>query len=357
MKKILIIDPYIDTLGGGEKYVLDIADVLNNRGYNVTLHSSDKTILNKIRNRFNIKTDNFNLIDYYSLNKLSKFNFLKSFEKVIYVTDGSYFYCPAKENYLLAMYPKEELYQPSLTNKIKWRNWNFFCFSSFTKNYIDQWIGKKCYVIYPKIDQHLLNINARSRKNVILSVGRFFGQLHTKNHVFLIDSFNKLQQRDKAFKNFELILIGGLKQEDDDYYRKIFTYAKTNKNIKFLTNASNQELLKNYQQAMFYWHASGIGINEKVYPEKVEHFGITPFEAMAAGAIPFVYPVGELKSLIDNGNNGFIYNNQQELIDKTIKIYSDKQLKSKITANGRKFIKDNLDGAHFEENVVNFFKL
>ena len=108
---------------------------------------------------------------------------------------------------------------------------------------------------------------------------------------------------------------------------------------------------------MFYWHGSGYGIDEDKQPDKVEHFGMTPLEAMTAGAISFVYPAGELKILIKDGNNGYVYNNQLELIDKTIKIYNDKQLKSKITANGRKFVKDNLDGVHFEENVIGLFKL
>src|SRR3989338_11007039 len=212
MKKVLIIDPYINTLGGGEKYLFDMVGIFNKYGYKITLHCKGDAIIDQIRQRFNIKLLNVNTIDFYRLNKPAKFNLLRSFEKVIYVTDGSYFYSLAKKNYLLAMYPKKELYISTISNQLKWRNWQFFCFSSFTKKYIDQWTGKKSNIIYPKIDDNFLKMKNIPKKNIILSVGRFFGHLHNKNHIFLIDSFNKLQQNPE-FKKFDLILAGGLTKE------------------------------------------------------------------------------------------------------------------------------------------------
>jgi len=55
-KKIAgIYDPYIDTLGGGEKYMFTIAQTLLENGYNVDIFTKqDESIINKLQTRFNL---------------------------------------------------------------------------------------------------------------------------------------------------------------------------------------------------------------------------------------------------------------------------------------------------------------
>ena len=67
------------------------------------------------------------------------------------------------------------------------------------------------------------------------------------------------------------------------------TLTDNNANIEFKTNISFEELLSLYKKSEYYWHMAGIDVNEEKNPERVEHLGITPLEAMAGGAIVFAY--------------------------------------------------------------------
>jgi glycosyltransferase involved in cell wall biosynthesis len=53
-----------------------------------------------------------------------------------------------------------------------------------------------------------------------------------------------------------------------------------------------------YKKSKIYWHAAGYGIDQWQQPEKVEHFGITTVEAMAAGCVPIVINKGGQKEIL-----------------------------------------------------------
>ncbi|MFS8159388.1 MAG: hypothetical protein ACMG6E_04085, partial [Candidatus Roizmanbacteria bacterium] len=202
MKKILVIDPYLDVLGGGEKHILSIAKVLQEEGYQVFLASKIIGIEREIKDRFGF--DGFKSESYfYSMSFIKRFWYLRSFDFVFYVTDGSYFISPAGKTVIFCMYPKKELYLGTFFNRLKWNASQFISNSFFTKHYIDAWTKKKSTVIYPTLEHASFeNFTQQSKKTLsIISVGRFYGHLHSKNHGFLIDSFNKLQAKDKRFKD------------------------------------------------------------------------------------------------------------------------------------------------------------
>ena len=54
MKKAALYDPYLDTLGGGEKHILSIVKVLEDEGYEINIFW-DKNLQNQIENRFRIQ--------------------------------------------------------------------------------------------------------------------------------------------------------------------------------------------------------------------------------------------------------------------------------------------------------------
>jgi len=47
-----------------------------------------------------------------------------------------------------------------------------------------------------------------------------------------------------------------------------------------------------YREAATSWHATGLGEDEGTHPERFEHFGIAPVEAMGAGPVPLVFAGG-----------------------------------------------------------------
>ena len=48
MKKVLVYSPYMDVLGGGERHILSIADVLSKNGYQIDIAWDDPLIAQKL---------------------------------------------------------------------------------------------------------------------------------------------------------------------------------------------------------------------------------------------------------------------------------------------------------------------
>ena len=111
--------------------------------------------------------------------------------------------------------------------------------------------------------------------------------------------------------------------------------------IEIVTNPSRQKLLELYAQAKIFWSASGYGIDEEKEPLKVEHFGITVVEGMAAGCVPVVTALGGHKEIVAEGENGYLWHSLNEMIDKTVHLVNDYQLWKKLSlaaiTSSRKF--------------------
>lgn len=61
--KVGIYDPYLDTLGGGERYMLTIAEILLKHNYQVDIFwSKDKDLIDKAQDRFALNLENLNLV-------------------------------------------------------------------------------------------------------------------------------------------------------------------------------------------------------------------------------------------------------------------------------------------------------
>ncbi len=106
-----------------------------------------------------------------------------------------------------------------------------------------------------------------------------------------------------------------------------------------------------FTRSLIFWHASGMGEDEKVHPEKFEHFGITTVEAMAAGCIPVVINKGGQKEIIKNGYDGFLFNSRKELKDITLDIIDGnvdvEGIRNNAAASCSRF-----SNIKFEENLI-----
>ena len=274
------------------------------------------------------------------------------------MTDGSYFSPRAKHNYIFSMYPQHSLYNPSFLNKLKWTQWNFITNSPYTQSYVEKWTGKKSEVMYPYLDIiPFEKVQSFKKDKIILTVGRFFRHLHAKRHDILIKAFKQLQQKNEAFKDFTLYLIGGLKEEDKDYLQELMTLVGDDPHIIFLPNASHETVLEHYKKALFYWHGTGYGVDERTHPEAVEHLGMTPLEAMALGCIVFCHASGGPKEIIRNGQNGFLYNTIEELVEQTLRIYKEHNKMESISRNAYEYIKEHFDYGVFKKKIVSHFRL
>ena len=72
---------------------------------------------------------------------------------------------------------------------------------------------------------------------------------------------------------------------------------------------------------------------------------------MASGCLIFCYSAGGPKELIIDDKNGFLFSDVNELIDKIIKVDSNKSLKEKVIDNGRQFVKKNFSYEVFKAKI------
>lgn len=352
-KTAALYDPYLDVLGGGEKHVLSILKVLQDEGFAPVVYwdvNLTKEIYEKLQISFQENlTFKENIFQDRTESVFSRMQDLKQHDILIYVTDGSYFFSTAKKTVIFCMVPQKSLYNMSAINKLKTMNSVFIANSKYTQKMLKNW-HIDAELLYPYISEEFLRNFSTTKKKQILVVGRFFKQLHSKRQDIAIKWFNEFSQLNE-FKSYKLILAGSLKDEDNLYFKELQELAIDNKQIIFKPNISFSELLSLYNESEIYWHTAGYEIDENKFPEKVEHLGITPLEAMASGCLVFAYKAGGLKEIIQDGKNGFLFSNKNDLLKNMQSIMKDEKKTKEIQLNAKEFVKNNFDYSVFTQQV------
>jgi len=131
------------------------------------------------------------------------------------------------------------------------------------------------------------------KKKSIISVGRLTSEGHCKNHHHIIEAFKMAVDRRVINSEWQLSIIGScdLLNTAAVNYFNLLQEKSIGYNIEIIANCSREELDLKYKEAYIYLHATGLGIDLDE-PEKHEHFGITPHEAMRFGCYPIVYYKG-----------------------------------------------------------------
>lgn len=335
--KIGIYNPYLDTSGGGEKYILSIAESLV--GENKVEIFLDDHLFSIGVEEIKTKLSHFHQADFAKVsfvkapfgensNFLKKYFFLKDYDVLIYLTDGSFFFSPAKKNFVHFQMPIENPRSNFFWEKIKINSWKGAIFNSyFTKNYIEKEWPIKGVVIYPPVDINVFK--PRRKKQQILTVG-FFSLSKPKKHEVLIEAFKRLSRRILK-EGWQLAIAGGVDESSRDYLKSLRILAR-GYNIKFYPNVGFKELLNLYGESLIYWHAAGFGEND---PKKFEHFGISTVEAMSSGCIPIVINLGGQPEIIQDNISGILWTSVDDLIQKTMDLVGDKNKIKKIAKKAR----------------------
>ena len=223
--------------------------------------------------------------------------------------------------------------------------------SKYSESWVKKLWGKESRILFPPVDTE--NFYSKKKEKIILSVGRFFPEHHNKKQLELAKVFISLCKEHPAEMNgYELILAGGLENRKShlEYVEKIKDISRGHP-IKIAPNISWDELLDTFAKAEIFWHASGFGEDENKHPEKFEHFGITTVEAMAAGCIPVVINKGGQKEIIKEAENGFKFEDFDELKDKTLLAIKNPQKLSSMREMGKKDSKM-FSNDVFEKNLL-----
>ena len=300
--KIGISSPYLDTLAGGERYVLTMAACLA-KSHSIVVFWNDESIISKAEKRLSLSLDGVS-VEPIPSNSFSRIRNSAMYDLLIYLSDGSLPFSLSKKNIIHFQIPFRNVNGMDFLNRLKMKRVNkIICNSNFTKEFIDQEFGVISDVIYPPVD--LDKFKSGTKKNIILSVGRFH---NLKKQDVLISVFNKLKLND-----WKLVLAGGLLDQDQKYFDEL-NKSVIDQSVIFKPNILFSQLQKLYSEAKIYWHGAGYG--EKS-PENMEHFGITTVEAMAAGCVPVAYRGGGQKEIINNKVGGYLWDTTDELVKYT----------------------------------------
>jgi len=336
--KALIVSPYLDHVGGGERYMLTLASVLESLGYNLSFGWDNAASITNIAQMLGIKLNPPVCLPsiktlYHSHNPVAMYLATRNFDLVVYLSDGSIPSLGGKKNLLHIQVPFHHVGGKSWKNLLKKQTINHFIVNSnFTKKIVDQEYGINSVVLYPPVP----TIKSTSHKeNLILSVGRFESSLNVKKQDILIEAFKQLSPQAPAWR---LVLVGGSSSED--WIAKLHAQA-SGYPIELITNASYSDLLSLYSRAKIYWHAAGYGVDEQKNPELTEHFGISTVEAISAGATPLVVGSGGQVEIVSDPT--LLWVTVPELVTKTMEVINHpKTLSTDISAYTTKAFTDKL---------------
>ena len=364
MKKVLVLNPYLPTMGGGEKHMGYLSkfieehyngnvkiDILVHNYNNIDVHDINYITIDKLNNQFGLKLNNTSIrkIDITMPNNLkeSLYNkrlvedITKEYDLFINFMFLSKHIGKAKKNIYSCMFPPKP-YVKEIKGSVlkelgaKYYDYRFYnSYDSFISNsaFTNHWLGQywkntaKNTIAYPPVFSEKEiegRYNESEKENIIVSVGRFFVGAHSKKQLEMVEMF--VNNREK-FKNYEYHLVGAVSNYECDieYLNKIKGLASQTDNVFIHENYPFAELIKLYRKAKIFWHATGFKEDENLNPEKMEHFGITTVEAMSFGAIPVVINKGGQKETVNEGVNGYRWDNEDECINKTLSVINDEE--------------------------------
>jgi len=355
--KIGIYTPYLNTYGGGEKYICKIAEILS-KEHDVEFIVFEKPDIKQLQNRLNVNLSDvsFNYLKVPNLSSRAPyFRVLIRGYAVSNITKSYDLFINQENNTLIPSYAKKSIYICQLpTRKLKASSLlkvssrflpidipldtydKILTYSYYNKRYIEKWWNKKeIEVLYPPVDVE--QFHPTSKENIILSVGRFFVGGHNKKQLEMIRAFKQLYDENETLNDWEYHLVGGVSTntEAQEYLKKCQKEAKGYP-IYFHVNVPFGVLKELYARCKIYWHATGLNGDENKHPERMEHFGITTVEAMAAGCAPIVINKGGQPEIVRNMIDGFLWNSTEELKKYTLELINDETLWKKMSTSAIK---------------------
>ncbi len=342
--RIGIYNPYLDDLGGGEKYMLKIAECLS-EAHEVTFFWDNKEDFEPVLRRFAIDLSRIKISENIFSERVG---FLKrlietmKYDMIIVLSDGSVPTVLSKKLFLHIQQPIPHVSRKGIKGIIKnLMITKIFCNSFYTKNFVERELSSKSVVIYPPVELHPKKIK---KENIVLHVGRFRvrdvtsvikgekkGVGDYKKQGIMVEAFKEIE---KEMPGWKFVLAVSVREGEKEEFEKLKKSAHK-ANIDFLVNKTNEELWDIYSKAKIYWHASGYGEDLERNPELAEHFGISTVEAMGAGAVPIVISAGGQKEIVQEGETGFLWDTTEELKSKTIKLSKDEVLLNKLSEGAK----------------------
>lgn len=344
MSKIaIIIDTWFPFVGGGQINVWKISQILAKKGFDLTIISRNngEHNLSKINNIKIVQLGSFSRPE----SQVAKALFaLRAFIHLLnkdYDLVHAHAFSPGLTARLLMVFKGKPavftVHGTALETKLNGKVSNALESFLLTKILYTQEISvSRDFLDLPNINKNIavigngVDIQAFDKAKVtkrkfptIISVGRLHYQ---KNQASLITAMKDVVM---VYPNVVLTIVGDGSQKNA---LKALVYTlKLSKNIKFITNCDEKDLIKLYKSSHLF-----------VLPSIYEGQPISLLEAWAAKLPVLVSNTGDCKFLVENGKNGYLINspeNPQEIFAKIIKILSQHNLE-RLGQNGYNLVKN-----------------
>lgn len=370
---ILIFNPYWATLGGGEKYVSVLAEVLSRLpDVRVTLLTTRTDVsMDRIQQYFRV---NLSAVPVRKVGSRSEINTIPCIEgsTLIVLTNFRAVRTQARRTVYILQTPYGALGPSTVAAKLLQGTWresakdvlrmdlirhcrevnNVIVYSEFVREVLSRHHGLQSMVIPPPIDDFL--VEGTPKQRMILSVGRIFrGLYNDKRYDILIGAFRKLVSRG-THDTWTYHIAGscGSDRASLAYLHELQELAQGYP-VSFHLNCTYEELRDLYNRAMVFWHAAGFDTDEARHPERMEHFGMATVEAMSAGAIPIVVSRGGQKEIVSHGISGYWWTSVDDLVAATQEVGRDHSKQAIMRTKARERFRE-FNRERFEERVVAF---
>lgn len=198
--------------------------------------------------------------------------------------------------------------------------------SEYTRHWTKKWWNTDSTIICPPVD---LEYPISRKQNRIVTLGRFCPM---KRQLEMLQGLRELALS-QSLGDWRMDCCGN--PSNDEYYQSV-RQAAEGVPVDFRVGANRSEIKSLLASGKIFWHAAGFGIDEKVLPMKLEHFGIVTVEAMAAGCVPLVVGQGGQAEIVEQGVSGFLWQSLDELQNYTCQLMKDEELRHTMSLAARK---------------------
>lgn len=322
-RSVLLFDPYLPTLGGGERYLYSLAGFFAEDNADVVVAAPDLPAQEAL---LTLGFDTRVARERIAIRELQ--HVARGFDLIVYSTVESPPALRHPKAFLIVQFAfplqgrtPAPVKQWRLRHSL--RGYQGIVYSEFARFWLRERWSMESVVLPPEVSPGRYDPTVKRR--LILAVGRFFPGHHSKRQDVLIDAFKALPP--EISESWTLVLAGGAKDDEEsrDYIESL-RHAAAGHNISLQVNVSAQELHRLYTQAAIFWHATGFG-RRASEPEKAEHFGMTTVEAMSYGCVPMAYNDGGQREILDGV--GVLWDSPQHLIEATRRYASDLALRER----------------------------
>lgn len=360
-----VFSPYLTTLGGGERYLASMIQTLANE-MPVDILAFSHLDLSGYKRLLGIDLRDVSLRKLQRSERLNGVPYLRKWitESVVsrvseeYELFINYEHVPfimgrAQKNvYICHVPPAKHILRLSIASlgiDMSLKSYDYLIASSqFTRTVAEEVYRRPFELVYPPVAVHRQEVSFGEKEKIILSVGRFYPGAHSKRQLELIAAFKEVY---RIYPTWSLHLVGGNSgtRASEQYLARCMRDAKGYP-VFFHPNANSRDLWDLYEKATVYWHAKGLGADERHHPDQTEHFGISTVEAMSAGCIPIVIDSGGQREIVSHGVDGFRWQSPEEMIRFTLNVIANESLGRCMGAKARE--KSLAYGVElFEENV------